>query len=30
LAPTDLSLAQVAALYLLADGRARNVAEIAA
>ena len=30
LAPTDLSLAQVAALYLLADGRARNGAEIAA
>ena len=30
LAPTDLSLAQVAALYLLADGRSRNVAEIAA
>ncbi len=30
LAPTDLSLAQVATLYLLADGRARNIAEIAA
>jgi len=30
LAATDLSLAQVAVLYLLADGRARNIAEIAA
>ena len=29
LAPSDLSLPQVAALYLLADGRARNVGEVA-
>lgn len=30
LAPSELSLPQVAALYLLADGRARSVGEIAA
>uniref|UniRef100_UPI00404A3F81 MarR family winged helix-turn-helix transcriptional regulator n=1 Tax=Candidatus Limnocylindrus sp. TaxID=2802978 RepID=UPI00404A3F81 len=29
LAPSELSLAQVAALYLLADGKARSVGEIA-
>jgi DNA-binding MarR family transcriptional regulator len=29
LAPTELSLAQVAALYLLADGKPRSVGEIA-